>query len=670
MERRACVVFAVGVVLGAVFFSGVSQAAQIPLTILHTNDVHSHYQTDKGPFGLGGIGRLATEIRRQRATVQNSLLLDGGDWSEGNIYYNLDAGRTSIEVMNALGYDATVLGNHDWLSGPDQMLKLFTQSKPAFPILAANLDFTKYGRAADIAKFITPYQILTVGGIKVAVLGITNYELIYDKYFAPVEIKDPFGLTRKLAAKLKAQADIVVVISHNGMSTNKLLAGLPNVDIVIHAHDHEKLQRPVVVEHNGKTSIMVEAQHWGFYLGRLDIVVDTETKKYTVKDYKLIQMDDTIPDDPAMASLVNNYDRQLQQKYGDIFHDHLADTEIDIRRDGSENLYGNLLTDAYREFAGADVAFEQAALTSNELYKGQLATVDFFNALTAIWSPYSEKAWTLKTVRMTGETLKWVLDFVLSVSSYIPGGLLSVSGVHAVYDPIVLKDTRIKDEDKHPLKSLEIGGQPVDLKKSYLVALPEGINQAIDFLEKFWGNKVPRTDYRDTGMEDWRIAANYVAKHSPITAASISRGNRLTVLQSDLALYHDDIATSRKGAAVRADVTVRNLGSTDSVTRKLTFTYDKTPAYIVDDPNPAAVDNSFVVPAIPAGGRYVVHASVSLPAEMATMRVPLYFTLNTDVSDPNKSNDGTWVMLERDGTSREQAPANIPAAGRLASHKD
>ncbi|MBI3555399.1 MAG: 5'-nucleotidase C-terminal domain-containing protein, partial [Deltaproteobacteria bacterium] len=479
-----------------------------------------------------------------------------------------------------------------------------------------------------------------------------------------------FGLTRKLAAKLKQEADLVVVISHNGMSTNKLIAGLPNVDIVIHAHDHEKLQNPVVVEHNGKTAIMVEAQHWGFYLGRLDLMIDTVTKKYQVKNYKLIQMDDTIPEDPGMMSLVANYDRQLEQKYGDIFHDHLADTEIDIRRDGTENLYGNLLTDAYREFAGADVAFEQASLTSNALYKGQLSTVDFYNALTAIWSPYSEKAWTLKTVRMTGETLNWVLNFVLSASAYIPGGLLSVSGMHAVYDPMVLKDTKIKDDEKRPLKSLEIGGKPLDLKKSYLVAIPEGINEAIDFLEKFWGNKVDRTDFRDTGVEDWRVAANYVAKHSPITAASISRGGRLTVLQSDLALYHDDVVTTRSGTQVHASVTVRNLGSTTSVARQLQLTYDKTPTDFTDDPNPMPTDTIYTVPPIAAGASVVIDMKTTLPSEMASVRVPLYFTLNTDPSDPNKSNDGTWLLMERDGTSRALPPNSSPAAAQLVHHDD
>lgn len=625
-----------------------SQAAQVPLTIMHTNDLHSHYRPDKGPFGLGGIGRLATTIRQVRASVQNSLLLDGGDWSEGNIYYNLDAGRTALEMMNTLGYDAAVVGNHDWLNGPDQLVKLFTQVPPRFPILGANLDFSKYKRAAEISKYITPYRILNVGSMKIAVMGLVTYELVYDRWFAPVEIKDPFGLTRKLAARLKKEADLVIVISHNGMATNKLIAGLPNVDVVIHAHDHQKLPRPIVIERNGKTSVMVEAQNWGFYLGRLDLLVDTEKKSFSVKNYELIQMDSTIPDDPAVASLVNNYDRQIEQKYGDIFHDHLADSNVDVRREGPENIFGNLLTDAYRDFAGADVSFEQASLTSGELHKGALNSVDLYNALAQIWDPKTDKSWTLKTMRMTGETLSWVLNFVLSASSYIPGGQLSVSGVHAVYDPMVLKNTTVKGEEKRPLRSLEIGGKPVDMKRSYLVAVPEGINQAIDFMETFLGNKIDRTDVTDTHVEDWRILAKYVTSHSPLDPSKLARGGRIAVLQSDLALYHDEVSTSRAGHQLWASVTVRNMGTTESIERKLSVTYDKTPRYVVDDPNPAEIDNTFTVQPIAAGGKAVVRVSLTLPVEMAKERVPIYFRLNSDASDPGKNNDGTWIMLETD----------------------
>jgi hypothetical protein len=251
------------------------------------------------------------------------------------------------------------------------------------------------------------------------------------------------------------------------------------------------------------------------------------------------------------------------------------------------------------------------------------------------------------------------MNMVLSLSSYIPGGLVSVSGMHAVYDPITLKqieDDGGNDGGKKALKSLEIGGRPVEAKKQYLVALPHGIVEAIEFLENAMGNKIERTDVRDTGMEDWRVLGNYLQKHSPIDSNTITRGGRITVLQSDLALYNDEIELDRSDMLVVARVKVRNLGSAQSGPRTLTMTYDKTPEYVVDDPNPADVGSTVTVPPIAPGESVTLRVSMNLPARMSSSRVPLYFNLDSTKDDPNKSNDGTWVMAERDGHKYEPIP--------------
>lgn len=653
-----------------------SWAAKVPLTILHTNDIHSHYYPDKGPFGLGGIARIATTIRRVRSEVPNSLLFDGGDWSEGHIYYNLDAGRTAVEMMNVLGYDAAVVGNHDWLNGPDHMTRLFNKTLPRFALLGANLDFSKYARGSELSRFIQPYQIFKTGGIKVGVIGLSTYELIYDKWFSPVTITDPFSVTRKLAARLKSEEDVdlVVVISHNGMSTNRLVAGLANVDIVIHAHDHAKLSKPVPVERNGKTAYLVEAYQWGMYVGRLDLLIDTETKKFSIKNYQLIQQDDTIPEDPAVLTLVRNYDRQLQQKYGDIFQELVAKSEIHIRRESTENLYGNLLTDAYRDYSGADVAFEQKSLASGELYKGPIYTVDVYNALAAIWNPITDKSWTLKTFKMTGDTLKWMMNLLFSIGSYIPSGVISVSGMHAVYDP--LKMTQVEPfnadpEARQPLRSIEIGGKPLDLKREYLVAVPGGVYEAIEFMENFLGNKIERRDFVDTGVEDWRILAGYLKKNSPINSSTIGRGGRFTTVQADIALYHDEIAIERDGSKVSAVVTVRNLGESASASRTLTVMYDRTPKDTTDDPFPSEEVATVAVPSIVPNRKAQIKLTFNLPSGLDGEKVPLYFVVNRSDDDANKTNDQTWIVIDGQGEpafSEEHRIAEAPAHDHGHSH--
>lgn len=642
------IVFCLGwLALGLGVLTAPARAESVPITILHTNDLHSHYKPDKGYFGLGGITRLSTAIRRVRDSVPNTLLLDGGDWSEGSIYYTLDAGRTSLEILDTLGYDAAVMGNHDWLNGPDHLLKLLKQAQTSTALLGANLDFSKYQKGAEIDRFILPYKVFKRGGLKIAVIGLVTYELIYDKWFAPVEIKEPFALCRKLAAQLKKEADLVVVISHNGLSTNQLVAGMANVDVVVHAHDHMKLPRPIVVDRNGKQSYIVEAHQWGYYLGRLDLSVDTATKKVTMRDYELIQIDQTVPEDPALVALVDNYDLQLDQKYGrEFFTESIGDLRIDLRRDSRESLYGNLLADAYREHTGADIAMEQVLLTSGELHAGPLVRVDIFNALSAIFNVTTGKAWTLKTMRMTGETLSWVMNLIVSLQNALPRGLVSASGLYAVYDPVMASQIRVLEGDtRKALKYLEIGGKPVDPVKSYLVALPHGLVEALDFLESM-GNKIDRTDVKDTGVEDWVILTEYLRRHAPLDSSAVPRGRRIAVLQSDLALYSDDVVVTRAGTRVEASVRIRNLGTTASSARQLRFTYDKTPRYIVDDPNPAAPAALFAVPAVNPGDSVAIRAAVDLVEEMKTERVPLYLTLTEALDDPNKTNDGTWIMAK------------------------
>src|SRR5258708_7814239 len=86
----------------------------VDITIIHTNDLHSHFRAEKTVPGLGGVARIKTAVDRIRKSHPHSVLVDGGDWSDGNIYYNLGAGVESLRMLDWLGYDVAVVGNHDW----------------------------------------------------------------------------------------------------------------------------------------------------------------------------------------------------------------------------------------------------------------------------------------------------------------------------------------------------------------------------------------------------------------------------------------------------------------------------------------------------------------------------------------------------------------------------
>lgn len=624
------------------------EAAKIPLTIIHTNDVHSHYKPSKGPFGLGGVARIATIVKNIRKEAPASLLFDGGDWSEGSIYYNLDGGRTALEILNAMGYDATVLGNHDWLNGPDHLVDLFKQNPPKYYVLGANLNLSKFKRATELPEKFASYHVFEAGGVRVGVIGVETFERIYDKYLKPITIEFPYPIVRKAAARLKHEfgADIVVVISHNNWPINKYIAGLANVDIVIHAHDHQKHAKPLVVERRGKRAVAVEAGQWGQYVGRLDIMVDTDEKNFEVKNYKLVQVDSTIVEDPKIAAMVSGYDKEIVKKYGDIFGDHVADNEIDLwQHENNEGLWGNLLTDAYREFTHADVAFEQVSFTVGGLHRGQLSTADIYNALTAVYDVKTDKAWTLSTTRMKGSTIFKLMNKLLAVQSFLPDGVVNVSGMHAIWDPTVIKKVSIFDDaNKWPLKSLDIGGKPIEMDRSYVVALPHGLVETLSFLEHALDYKIDRTEQHDTGVEDWRVLAQYVRRHSPIRTETVPRGGRISVVHADLALYADEISSIRGGAHFSAKVKIRNMGSSTSGSRKLSVTYEKTPEDSTDDPNPSAQAMVYDVAPIVAGGWREISVDLELPGAFAKIPVPIYFALDPAGDDPITANDDAWYF--------------------------
>ena len=311
-------------------------AYAVPITILHTNDLHSHLRPEKTPLALGGIARLKTAIDRARKDAPNSLLVDGGDWSEGNIYYTEGAGAEVLHMMDRLGYDAAIVGNHDWVNGPDTLLDAIEKAKPKVSLLVSNFDTSQYPRQKEFQQDILPYVIKNVGGVKIAFIGMATYEFIYNSLIAPIKIIEPFRLAHQLAVKLRPQVDAVIVISHNRILFNEaLLKVAPEIDLVIGAHDHVKLTEPKVVKRMGHSNgWIVEAGCWGKYLGRVDLDIDPTIKTgdaVKLLHYGLTQIDKTIPEDPETAKAVTELEKHIENRMGPVFHDHLGDTDVNSR---------------------------------------------------------------------------------------------------------------------------------------------------------------------------------------------------------------------------------------------------------------------------------------------------------------------------------------------------
>lgn len=563
----------------------------LKVTLLHTNDLHSHFRPDRSQLQLGGIGRIKTAVDRLRKENPNTLLVDAGDWSEGNIYYTLGAGVETLTMMDKVGYDVAVVGNHDFLNGPDVLTEVIGSANPKMSLVATNISLENYKKAEELRKWVLPYVIKEVGGHKIAFIGLTTYELIYDRFFSPVKITEPFFATQSLAAKLKKenQVDAVVVLSHNSIFANKwILKAAPAVDLIIGAHDHVKIDKPIEVTRWGaKPGWIVETGLWGRYLGKVEI--ELSEKNISLKTYNLIQMDLTVPEDPEISARISKLEVRLEEKYGPIFSSLIGRNDLELYHSGEENLIGNLVTDAYVRETGADFALESNTAIYGELHPGNVRPVDIFNVYPGIFNPTTNKTWTLKKIPIQGSAIQKILNLLYASQKLRSYGCPSVSGISFTIDPLFLHSLKIKQEATTPpdlqspldvnemkhimglpiVKDIQIHGIPLDPNKTYtlvtggmLVAGFELINSVISL--------VPLEGLIDTDVEVWKAIANHFQKASPIRSESVKIGDRATPKGPELGVYESDVTWTtleklNDGVKGRIRVQIKNYGKSPSV---------------------------------------------------------------------------------------------------------
>ena len=226
------------------------------ITILHTNDVHSHidaFPKDHSSFpGLGGLARRAGLVNAIREENPNTLLFDAGDIFQGTPYFNFYGGELEFKLMTMLKYDAATIGNHDFDNGLDGLLAQIPYGK--FDFVSSNYDFSN-----TILDGITkPYQTYVRDGIKIGVygLGIELAGLVTKTLYKETEYLHPFEIANDLERRLKEeeQCDLVICLSHLGYSYKdenrpddlKLAAKTKHTNLIIGGHTHTFLDKPTV----------------------------------------------------------------------------------------------------------------------------------------------------------------------------------------------------------------------------------------------------------------------------------------------------------------------------------------------------------------------------------------------------------------------------------------
>lgn len=261
------------------------------ITILHTNDVHSHIDpfppTDAKNPNMGGVSRRASLIESIRKENPNVLLLDAGDIFQGTPYFNYYGGELEFKLMSMLKYDLATMGNHDFDNGIDGFYSQLHNAK--FDFVSANYDF----KNTVLDGIVKPYKIFVKDGIKIGVfgLGVELDGLVDKKNYKETAYNDPVSVSQEMTRILKTQekCDLIICLSHigyaykndpNKISDVKLAALTRDIDLIIGGHTHTFLDKPTIIKNlDGIDTLVNQVGCYGINLGRIDFYFDTDKNK-------------------------------------------------------------------------------------------------------------------------------------------------------------------------------------------------------------------------------------------------------------------------------------------------------------------------------------------------------------------------------------------------------
>ncbi len=428
----------------------------VPLTILHTNDTHSHLLPFSYPAivppgsdlaglrertNIGGIARRATLVRRLREELGKQgttvWLMDAGDFSDGTPFSLEYHGEADAAAMNAVGYDFGALGNHEFNNPLSRLKNLIGMFR--YPVLCANATETSTGKLLAQAS-----EIRTLGPLKIGIFGLVTHDTAtYPAAREGVTISDEIKTSQEMVRKLRPNADIVIAISHSGEQLDeKIAAAVPGLDVIVGGHSHSRLPSGDFVWHSDQLkarevngTVIVQAHQWGGELGRLDLLFEKDDRGAWHADRyraRLIPVTSDIPEDSAVASVVERYWKPIAARYGKI----IGQAAADFMERGDDLANYNLMADAIRETYGAEIELENMGGVRAPMLQGPITLENLVDM-----DPFDN---TIVTFKVSGRRLKTILE------SFRP----AVSGL------------RYRIEN-NALTGVTVGGQPLREDRVY-----------------------------------------------------------------------------------------------------------------------------------------------------------------------------------------------------------
>jgi 5'-nucleotidase len=469
-------------IVGIVLITQSLWAAQKTITIVHTNDLHSHLlgfspNIDYTPMQIGddvtvgGWARIAGLINEIKSNRSNPVLvLDAGDFLMGSLFQMLSREEAfELRLMGTMGYDVVTLGNHEFDLKPAGLARILSTAErlgriPS--IVLSNAVFSHESAADDDLEAIfargvvRPYRVIERDGIRIGLFGLMGRDAAEVAPFAsPVTFEDPVMAAKRMVEKLRGgeRVDIVICLSHSGLdddpgrSEDEILARrVPGIDIIISGHTHTKTDLRRVDD-----TLIVQAWSYGRQVGVMDLTWDG--RRASLERYRLVDIDDSIEGDPRIAGMIDAFESRINEEFlaakGLGFRQVIASTSFSLELREDECNLGNLIADSIswyinRHAADPDEQIPpvEAAVVSNGVIRdaikpgktGCIAVCDAFRAipLGIGFDDQASMGYPLISFYIYPAELKKALEILTSIYPLKgPDYYLQVSGVRFSYNP-------------------------------------------------------------------------------------------------------------------------------------------------------------------------------------------------------------------------------------------
>ena len=491
------------------------------LTILHTNDTHSHLYSF-GPLNrYGGIARMSALIKELKRKNGNVLTLHAGDVFVGTFAFNKYLGYPELDIMEEL-YDAMAIGNHEFDLGVDTLAGILSgqvagESPITLPFLLANIDWDKVGQGHPLQSLVQPHMVVNIGSLKVGLIGVVTTDPYNYSEEVNAVLTDPYEAAGFSAYYLRAEerVDLVIAVSHLGKAADvEGLSQVPGIDIIVGGHSHDALFEPIIA--NGK--IIVQAGEFGKYLGELKVKV--KAGNVELVNYKLhpITWETRIDFTLVPKLFMLRWGIYKDPRFGPVYSEKVAWAKWDLEERWEEGnphrdtALGNLVADAIK--AGVkdqgypvDIALEANGYIAHRIYRGSVVGNDVLRSVPYGYDPESGLGFRIKTVLLAGAQILAGLEFTVSMVEYTDDLSLQVSGLTFEYD-----SSQSPAPPAPPVQfsrldpaSVRINGRPVDPFGLYWVAMNE---QLVEFLSSM--GLVPLGE-QETGLFEYRLVRDFMS---------------------------------------------------------------------------------------------------------------------------------------------------------------